>query len=47
MIDALAPHGVTVQFVEDWEYHVGGGELHCGTNAARAIPTAKWWESGR
>ena len=47
MSDALAPHGVSVTFVEDWEYHVGGGELHCGTNAARAIPAAKWWESGR
>lgn len=47
LVDALSPHGVSVQFIEDWEYHVGGGEVHCGTNAARAIPEAKWWESGR
>ncbi|MBX3214179.1 MAG: hypothetical protein KF850_19245 [Labilithrix sp.] len=23
------------------------GEVHCGTNATRRVPTTKWWESGR
>jgi protein-arginine deiminase len=45
--DALAKIGITVDFVEDWEYHVGMGEVHCGTNTTRQIPEAKWWESGR
>lgn len=46
--DALAPYGVTVHFAEDWDtYHRLRGEVHCGTNAARAVPAAKWWESGR
>jgi protein-arginine deiminase len=45
---ALAPLGITVDYIEDWdEYHVGVGEVHCGTNSSRAIPDAKWWESGR
>ncbi|MFN7133331.1 MAG: protein-arginine deiminase family protein, partial [Myxococcales bacterium] len=45
---ALQPYGVTVHYVEDWNlYHRLAGEVHCGSNAARAIPSAKWWESGR
>lgn len=48
LADALAPHGVTARFAEDWDdYHINMGEVHCGTNTTRAIPTAKWWESGR
>lgn len=48
MVDALAPHGVQVHFAEDWDdYHAALGEVHCGTNASRKIPDAKWWESGR
>lgn len=46
--DALAPYGVTAHFAEDWDdYHRMLGEVHCGTNAVRAIPTTKWWESGK
>ena len=48
MTNALAPYGVTVHFAEDWDtYHRNMGEVHCGSNATRKIPTAKWWESGR
>lgn len=44
----LAELGITTDFVEDWdEYHVGVGEVHCGTNTTRSIPADKWWESGR
>ena len=31
--------------VDDWDaYHRRGGEVHCGTNAKRAIPATHWWE---
>jgi protein-arginine deiminase len=48
MVNALAPYGVNVYFVEDWDlYHRLLGEVHCGSNATRAIPTnSYWWESG-
>ena len=26
-------------------YHDAGGNLHCGTNVARALPAGKWWEA--
>lgn len=43
--EALAPYGYTVKWVENWNlYHRMAGEVHCGTNAARAIPSTKWWE---
>jgi len=45
---AMTPYGYTVRWAEDWYlYHINLGEVHCGTNATRVIPTAKWWESGR
>lgn len=48
MRDALAPLDITVDFAEDWDtYHRNMGEVHCGTNSTREIPSAKWWESGR
>ena len=48
METALAPLDVTVHWAEDWDaYHRNLGEVHCGTNATRKIPDAKWWESGR
>jgi protein-arginine deiminase len=44
----LAKIGITVDWIEDWNgYHRVLGEVHCGTNATRAIPEARWWESGR
>lgn len=48
MEERVAPFGVTVHWAEDWDlYHRAMGEVHCGTNATRKIPDAKWWESGR
>lgn len=45
---SLGKLGITVDWVEDWDaYHRIFGEVHCGTNATRAIPEARWWESGR
>lgn len=45
---ALAPYGVTVHWIEDWDlYHRLDGEVHCGSNTTRVVPaTQKWWESG-
>lgn len=46
--DALSPYGYSIQWIEDWDlYHALAGEVHCGTNAARTIPSQKWWETGR
>jgi protein-arginine deiminase len=46
--DALAPYKIIVHWIDDWNlYHRYAGEVHCGTNAARAIPAEAWWESGR
>ncbi|MCP3104344.1 protein-arginine deiminase domain-containing protein [Myxococcus sp. K15C18031901] len=45
---ALAPYGIRVHWTDTWElYHLGGGEVHCATNSARAVPSTKWWEGGR
>jgi protein-arginine deiminase len=45
---ALSPYGVTVRFVEDWNlYHRLAGEVHCGSNAARALPGTRWWEAAQ
>ncbi len=44
----LSDIGIAVDWVEDWDaYHRVLGEVHCGTNATRKIPEARWWESGR
>lgn len=44
----LTAIGYSVRWIDDWDlYHTGDGEVHCGTNAARQIPSAKWWEGGR
>jgi len=43
--DALTPYGYTIRWIDDWNlYHRMAGEVHCGTNAMRAIPSTKWWE---
>ncbi len=49
LIEAFGKHGVNIHFIEDWNlYHRLSGEVHCGTNTKRALPTnAVWWESGR
>lgn len=45
---ALAAEGITVRWIDDWNlYHRLLGEVHCATNATRAIPSTKWWETGR
>lgn len=40
--DAL-PNELELVFLDDWEtYHLGLGEVHCGTNGIRT-PTTDWW----
>jgi hypothetical protein len=43
MNDSL-PDGLVPHYVDDWDvYHLGLGEVHCGTNMTQT-PTANWWE---
>lgn len=48
MLSVLKPLGLTVHFIDDWFYHAGSGEVHCGTNAMREPPELKikerWWD---
>jgi protein-arginine deiminase len=40
----LAPHGLRVHWVDDWNlFHRLAGNVHCGTNATRAVPEQAWW----
>ncbi|KID94146.1 arginine deiminase type-3, partial [Metarhizium majus ARSEF 297] len=40
--EAYAAAGFDVDFIDDWELHLGSGDLHCYTNTYRT-PTAQWW----
>lgn len=40
---SLMPAGMSMHFVDDWDvYHMGLGEVHCGTNTRRT-PMTTWW----
>ncbi|AWI31971.1 protein-arginine deiminase domain-containing protein [Streptomyces tirandamycinicus] len=42
---AYAQAGMKVSYIDDWyTYHLGAGEVHCGTNTLRDASTA-WWRS--
>ncbi|MGE3766020.1 MAG: protein-arginine deiminase family protein [Kofleriaceae bacterium] len=42
---AAMPAGMSMHFLDDWNtYHMGLGEVHCGTNVRRT-PTAMWWST--
>lgn len=39
----VMPAGMELYFVDDWDvYHLGLGEVHCGSNVRRT-PTVGWW----
>ena len=39
------PAALELHFVDDWDvYHLGIGEVHCGTNVTRT-PTEAWWNA--
>jgi protein-arginine deiminase len=41
----LMPAGMQLHYVDDWDvYHLGIGEVHCGSNVQRT-PTDTWWTS--
>ncbi|MGW0711808.1 protein-arginine deiminase domain-containing protein [Streptomyces sp. NPDC002643] len=41
---AYTSAGMKVSYLDDWEtYHLGMGEIHCGTNTLRKVSTA-WWK---
>jgi protein-arginine deiminase len=40
---ARMPAGLTLHFIDNWDvYHMGLGEVHCGTNVQRT-PVGQWW----
>lgn len=42
-VNDLLPAAATPVWVDNWDvYHLGLGEVHCGTNTTRA-PAAQWW----
>jgi protein-arginine deiminase len=42
----LFPEDLEIYFLDDWElYHMGLGEVHCGTNVKRTASQA-WWSEG-
>ncbi len=44
--DNLAPFAITVQWIENWDlYHRYWGEVHCGSNVTRVVPTTEYWWS--
>jgi protein-arginine deiminase len=46
---SMTKWGITVYWVEDWDlFHALSGEIHCATNADRAVgPGETWWTSGK
>jgi len=44
-VEDTFPETLDFHFVDNWSvYHLGLGEVHCGTNMTRT-PSAAWWES--
>lgn len=44
---AASPASLVWHFIDDWNtYHLGLGEVHCGTNVRRT-PTASWWTTAQ
>lgn len=47
-VRAVLPDGVEAVFVDDFAvYHLGIGEVHCGTQTEREAPPADWWATAR
>ena len=40
----LNPLGIDLHWIETWDvYHVGSGQVHCGSNVERQLPQTPWW----
>ena len=45
-VRGIFPEGMDIQFMDDWDlYHMGLGEVHCGSNVKREASQA-WWTEG-
>lgn len=45
-VRSVFPDDIELHFIDDWEwYHMGLGEVHCGSNTMRQ-PVGDWWISG-
>ena len=43
-MEEVLPEGVNVIWMDDWfVYHMGLGEVHCGTNVVRTPAEPEWW----
>ncbi len=43
-VAAYRSAGITARFIDDWyTYHIGMGEVHCGTNTLRDGSVGPWW----
>jgi protein-arginine deiminase len=44
-VDARFPSSIETYYLDDWDiYHLGLGEVHCGTNVVRT-PVDNWWQT--
>jgi protein-arginine deiminase len=47
IFESLLPASVTPHWTDDWfTYHLGWGEVHCGSNTQRT-PAGEWWNDAR
>jgi protein-arginine deiminase len=43
MIDQIVPNS---NYIDDWTpLHLYEGEIHCGSNVLRQIPSSNWWNA--
>jgi protein-arginine deiminase len=43
-VESTFPETLDFHFVDNWNvYHLGLGEVHCGTNMTRTPPNPNWW----
>ena len=46
-VRAIFPESLGTVFVDDWSvYHMGLGEVHCGTNVERETNNEWWTDAG-
>jgi protein-arginine deiminase len=43
-VTALSGTGNKIHWIDGWLYHVGQGEVHCGTNELREPFAKNWWK---
>ncbi len=44
--ERLEARGVQTHWIETWDvYHVGFGQVQCGSNTMRQLPATPWWHS--